>query len=231
MAVLRPFKAIRPDKKYAEEVISLPYDVMNRQEAKKMAEGNPYSFLHICRSEIDLDDGTDAYDKKVYEKARDNIDEFLEKGILIQDEKPSLYIYRQVMNGNTQRGIVGCVSVDDYENNVIKKHELTRAEKEKDRIDHFDTCNTDTEPVFLTYRYRESLSDIMDSVMKGSEPEYDIKGADGVRHSLWVVDDEKTACDIVSQFEDIDSLYIADGHHRSASACRVGEKRRKEHPG
>ena len=152
MATLRPFRAIRPDAELASQVISLPYDVMNRKEAAKMAEGNPYSFLHICRSEIDLPDEENPYDRSVYEKAKSNIEERLEKGIFVKEDKPALYIYRQVMDGRVQTGIVGCVSVDEYQKNIIKKHEFTRVEKELDRINHFDVCDTNTEPVFLTYR-------------------------------------------------------------------------------
>ena len=152
MAIVRPFKAIRHAAEYAGRVASLPYDVMNRKEAAEMAAGNPYSFLHICRSEIDLPDQDNSYDRSVYEKAKANIEENLEKGVFIQDETPDFYIYRQVMEGRVQTGIVATVSVDEYMNNTIKKHEFTRVEKELDRINHFDVCNTNTEPVFLTYR-------------------------------------------------------------------------------
>lgn len=148
MATVRAFRAIRPDKKYAEKVVSLPYDVMNREEAAHMAEGNPYSFLHICRSEIDLSGEENPYSENVYEKAKRNIEENLQTGVFIQESKPALYIYRQVMDGRVQTGIVGCVAVDEYQNNTIKKHEFTRVEKEKDRINHFDVCDANTEPVF-----------------------------------------------------------------------------------
>jgi len=152
--------ALRPDPAFAKQVISLPYDVMNREEAAAMAAGNPYSFLHICRSEIDLPQTSDPYSQEVYEKAKENIAAFLEQGIFLQDEKPLLYLYRQVMNGRSQTGVVGCASIDEYLNNVIKKHEFTRVEKELDRIRHFDVCNADTEPVFLTYAEHHQIRGI-----------------------------------------------------------------------
>ena len=172
MAIVRPFKGIRPSEKFAEKVISLPYDVMNREEAKNMAEGNPYSFLHICRSEIDLSDDINPYDEKVYEKAGCNIDKFLDDGVLIKEQQPVIYIYRQVMNGRTQTGIVACVSIDEYLNNTIKRHELTRVEKEQDRINHFYVCNANTEPVFLTYIDNLKIRSIIEGIAENSEPEY-----------------------------------------------------------
>ena len=230
MATVRPFRAIRPDEKYAEKVVSLPYDVMNRSEAAEMAEGNPYSFLHICRSEIDLPDEENPYSEKVYEKARENIEENLKKGVFLQEEKPAVYIYRQVMDGRVQTGIVGCVSVDEYQNNTIKKHEFTRVEKEKDRINHFDICDANTEPVFLTYRDDKRIRTLVEGFVAANEPVYNLTSDDGIKHTLWIVDDEETVENITSLFGEIPALYIADGHHRSASACKVGLKRRDEHP-
>ena len=230
MATVKPFKAIRPDAKYADKVISLPYDVMNRKEAAEMAAENPYSFLHICRAEIDLPEQEDAYDRSVYEKARDNIAERLENGVFVQEEKPALYIYRQIMDGRAQTGIVGCVAVDEYQNNTIKKHEFTRVEKEIDRINHFDICDANTEPVFLTYRDDKRIRSIMEGYVANHEPEYDITSEDGIQHTLWVVDDLELVQSLTGLFDEIPALYIADGHHRSASACKVGLKRREEHP-
>lgn len=230
MATVRPFRAIRPAQKYASKVVSLPYDVMNRKEAAKMAEENPYSFLHICRSEIDLPNQKDPYDKSVYAKAKSNMGDFLNKGILKQDEKPSLYIYRQIMDGRVQTGIVGTVSVDEYQNNTIKKHEYTRVEKELDRINHFDICNANTEPVFLTYRDDKRIRVLIDGWISANKPAYDFTTEDGIQHIFWVIDNEKTAASITGLFGEIPSLYIADGHHRSASACKVGLKRREENP-
>lgn len=230
MATVKPFKAIRPDAKYADKVISLPYDVMNRKEAAEMAADNPYSFLHICRAEIDLPEQENAYDQSVYEKARDNIAERLASGVFVQEDKPALYIYRQIMDGRVQTGIVGCVAVDEYQNNTIKKHEFTRVEKEKDRINHFDVCDADTEPVFLTYRDDKRIRTIMEGYVANHEPEYDITSDDGIQHTLWVVDDPELVRSLTGLFDEIPALYIADGHHRSASACKVGLKRREEHP-
>ncbi len=230
MAIVRPFKAIRPDKKYADKVVSLPYDVMNREEAGEMAKGNPYSFLHICRSEIDLPNQPDPYDKSVYEKAKANIAENIEKGVFLREDRPKLYIYRQIMDGRAQTGIVGCVSVDEYQNNIIKKHEFTRVEKEIDRINHFDICGANTEPVFLTYRDSVGIKAAMEKYIAGRSPEYDVKTSDGITHTLWVIEDDAVTKAISESFAKVPYLYIADGHHRSASACKVGLKRREENP-
>lgn len=230
MAIVRPFKAVRPDKKYADKVVSLPYDVMNREEAAQMAKGNPYSFLHICRSEIDLPDQPDPYDRSVYEKAKSNIEENIKKGVFLREDRAKLYIYRQIMDGRAQTGIVGCVSVDEYQNNIIKKHEFTRVEKEIDRINHFDICSANTEPVFLTYRDTAGIKAKMERYIKAHEPEYDVKTSDGISHTLWVIEDDSLVAEISAGFKEIPCLYIADGHHRSASACKVGLKRREENP-
>ncbi len=229
MATVKPFRAVRPQKQYADKVISLPYDVMNRDEAAQMAEGNPYSFLHICRAEIDLPQA-DQHSQEVYEKARDNIADFRAKGIFMQEETPAIYVYREIMDGRVQTGIFGCVSVDEYRDNIIKKHELTRVEKEIDRINHFDVCNADTEPVFLTYRDDRRIRVIVEGWAANHEPEYDITAADGIRHILWPVTDEDVIATLTGLFDQIPALYIADGHHRSASAFKVGMKRREQHP-
>ena len=230
MSVIRPFKGIRPKKEYAAQVAALPYDVMNSDEAREMVKGKPYSFLHVDKAEVDLPEETYIYDEKVYLKARENLDKLSEDGICVQDSEPCLYIYRQIMNGRTQTGIVGCASIDDYINNVIKKHELTRADKEADRINHVDYCDANTGPIFLTYRGNESIDK---TVLKytETEPEYDFNTEDGIRNTVWVIRDKADIDSLVKEFEKIDSLYIADGHHRAASAVKVGEKRRKAHPG
>jgi len=230
MATVRPFRAVRPAKEYADQVISLPYDVMNRSEAAKMAEGNPCSFLHVCRSEIDLPQIENPYSEPVYARARKNMIDFLENEILIRDDEPMLYIYKQVMDGRSQVGIVGCVSIDEYMNNTIKKHEFTRVEKELDRINHFDICNTNTEPVFLTYRDDKRLRTLIEGWMNGHKPEYDFITKDGIGHALWAITDQGVVRSLTYLFSEIDALYIADGHHRSASAVKVGQKRREEHP-
>ena len=230
MSVIRPFKGIRPKKEYAAQVAALPYDVMNSDEAREMVKGKPYSFLHVDKAEVDLPEETYIYDEKVYLKARENLDKLSEDGICVQDSEPCLYIYRQIMNGRTQTGIVGCASIDDYINNVIKKHELTRADKEADRINHVDYCDANTGPIFLTYRGNESIDKTVEKYTK-TEPEYDFTTEDGVRNTVWVIKDKNDIEHIVKEFEKIESLYIADGHHRAASAVKVGEKRRKAHPG
>jgi Uncharacterized conserved protein len=230
MAIVKPFRAVRPAKEFAEQVISLPYDVMNREEAANMAEGNPYSFLHICRSEIDLPHVDNPYTEQVYAKAKLNIEDFLTNEILIRDDEPMLYIYKQVMDGRSQVGIVGCVSIDEYLDNTIKKHELTRVEKEIDRINHFDYCNTNTEPVFLTYRDDKRLRTLIEGWMSSHKPDYDFESKDGIGHALWAIDDLEVVSSLAALFGEIDSLYIADGHHRSASAVKVGLKRREEKP-
>jgi uncharacterized protein (DUF1015 family) len=231
VATVRPFRAIRPNKEFADKVISLPYDVMSREEAAEMARGNPFSFLRICRSEIDLPQVEDAYDPAVYEKAKENIEDFLRKGVFLEEAKPMFYIYKQVMDGNIQIGLVGCVSVDDYLNDVIKKHEHTRVEKEQDRIRHFDVCNANTEPVFLTYRDNKKIKMLLEGYLQNNAPQYDFTTGDGVQHTLWTVTDDNVISGLSGLFTEIPCLYIADGHHRSASACKVGQKRRDEHPG
>jgi uncharacterized protein (DUF1015 family) len=230
MAIIKTFKAIRPQPKYARDVLSLPYDVMNRNEAEKMSENNPFSFLHICRSEIDLPHISNPYSNEVYLQARKNMDALVQNRIFIKEEKPCLYIYRQIMNGRAQTGIVACASIDDYQNNVIKKHEFTRHEKELDRIRHFDTCNANTEPVFLTYRHNEEINRIISKWISESKPVYDILSGDNIRHMVWVIDSEIISDKIISLFKTIDALYIADGHHRTASAVNVGLKRRERNP-
>lgn len=227
MAILRPFKAIRPRKDLVSKVAELPYDVMNRQEAKKMAEGNPISFLHVDRAEIDLDDNMNPYDCKVYEKARENLYYMIKRNVFVKDEKKYLYIYRLIMNGRAQTGIVGCTAIDDYLNDVIKKHEFTRKEKEQDRINHIDFCDSNTGPIFLTYKYNEKVGEIVDTWTKKA-PTYDFTAKDGVEHIVWLIDNEETIKTLTNLFANIDKLYIADGHHRAASAVKVGLKRRSQ---
>ncbi len=226
MAVLKPFRAIRPKSEFAAEVGALPYDVMNSDEAREMVQGKPYSFLHVDKAEIDLPLGTDVYSDAVYEKARENLNELIERGICAEDEKPMLYIYRQIMNGREQTGLVGCTAVDDYLNNVIKKHEFTRADKEADRVRHVDTCNANTGPIFLTHRENKAVSELTEGWKNTHTPVYDFVSDDGVGQTVWVIDDDAVISTIVSEYEKIPSLYIADGHHRAASAVRVGQKRR-----
>ncbi len=229
MAIFKPFKALRPTKEYASQVAALPYDVMNSEEAKEMVKGNPYSFLHIDKAEIDLPEGTDLYCDEVYCKASSNLKEYEEKGIMAQDETPCFYIYSQVMNGREQTGLVGCAWVDDYIENRIKKHELTRADKEADRIRHVDTCDANTGPIFLCYKGKEEITNIINEYKKAT-PEYDFITADGIKNTVWVVDD-KAACEKLAELlSNVGDYYIADGHHRCASAVNVAKMRREEKP-
>ena len=228
MAVLKPFKAVRPKDEYASQVGALPYDVMNSEEAREMVKDKPYSFLHVDKAEVDLPQGIDIYSAEVYAKAKENLDALSENGICKQDDKPMLYIYRQIMNGREQTGIVGCTAVDDYINNVIKKHEFTRADKEADRIRHVDTLDANTGPIFLTHRENKTVSDITENWKNTHTPCYDFVSDDGVSQTVWVIDDDEVIDTLVKEFAEIDYLYIADGHHRCASAVRVGERRRGE---
>ena len=231
MAVFRPFKSVRPAPSLASKVAALPYDVMNSKEAREMVVGNSYSFLHVDRAEIDLDPSVNIYDDKVYAKAASNLKKMKEDGTYIQDVAPCYYIYRQIMNGRAQCGIVGCASVDDYLNNHVKKHELTRADKEEDRIRHVDACNANTGPIFLTYRRREDISAIVNDWMKDHKPVYDFVSEDDITHTVWVINDEKTIKMLEDSFKQVSDFYIADGHHRAASAVRVAERRRASNPG
>lgn len=228
MAILKPFKAIRPKDEYASQVGALPYDVMNSEEAREMVKDKPYSFLHVDKAEVDLPQGIDIYSAEVYEKAKENLDALSVKGICKQDEKPMLYIYRQIMSGREQTGIVGCTAVDDYINNVIKKHEFTRADKEADRIRHVDTLDANTGPIFLTHRENATVTEITENWKNTHTPCYDFVSDDGVSQTVWVIDDDTVIDALVKEFQEIPYLYIADGHHRCASAVRVGERRRGE---
>lgn len=227
MAEVKAFKAIRPNKEIACKVAALPYDVMNYEEAKQMAEGNPYSFLHIDRAEIDLEEGINPYDKKVYEKAKSNLDSFIKDEVFIKDDKPNLYIYRQIMNGRVQTGIVACTAVDDYLNEVIKKHEFTREDKEQDRINHVDYCNANTGAIFLTYKKNIEISNIVASETE-KKPEYEFTTDDGITHIIWVIENDEVINKISLLFKNVESLYIADGHHRAAAAAKVGVMRREK---
>lgn len=231
MAIIKPFEAVRPQPELAIEVSSLPYDVMNTAEARKMAEGNPKSFLHVSRAEIDFPEGVDEHTQEVYDKARDNFYGMLESGVLFQDAYPFFYIYSQVMEGRRQTGLVACSSIEDYFNDVIKKHELTRPEKEEDRIRHMETLQAHVGPIFLTYPQNNTVDEIVDTIMKTEEPVYDILASDGIKHTAWLVKDNDKIAKLVSVFEkDIPYTYIADGHHRTASAAKVGAKMRAQNP-
>lgn len=228
MAIIRPFRAVRPHETLADKVAALPYDVMNSEEAREMVKDNPYSFLHVDKSEVDLPTSIDLYDQRVYDKARENLMKFMENGTLVQEDKKALYIYTLVMDGHPQTGLVSLASIDDYQNNVIKKHEFTRAEKEADRIRHVDVTNFHTGPIFLTYVYQEEITRIIEDYKNSHTPIYDFVAEDGVQHTAWAILDDEVIEALREKFEHVASLYIADGHHRAASAVRVGMMRREK---
>ena len=230
MAVFKPFKALRPVNEYASRVAALPYDVMNSSEAREMVKGNPYSFLHVDKAEIDLEKGVDLYSDEVYKKAKENLEKLEKDGVMKQDEKKCFYIYRQIMNGREQTGLVGCASIDDYINNQIKKHELTRADKEADRIRHVDTCDANTGPIFLCYKECDEVEEIVADFKNNNSPVYDFRTEDGIANTVWVIEDEELNNKLSSLLESAGAFYIADGHHRCASAVNVGKKRREENP-
>lgn len=229
MAEYKPFPAIRPKKEFASKVAALPYDVMNSKEAAQAVVGNPYSFLHVDKAEIDLPEGTDLYSAEVYAKAASNLKKLTEDGICFKEDAPKFYVYRQIMNGRSQTGLVGCASIDDYINGSIKRHELTRADKEQDRINHVDACDANTGPIFLAFKGGKEIVALLEKIKESGEPEYDFD-SDGVRQTVWVVDDAKTIERFTELFAGLDALYIADGHHRCASAVKVGLKRRADNP-
>lgn len=230
MALLKPFAAFRPVPELAEKVAALPYDVMDREEAARMAAGNPWSFLHVDRAEIDLPPETDPYADEVYEKAAENLGRMMAEGVYQKEKSPCYYIYRQKMGGREQTGLVGCASIDDYLQGRIKKHELTRAEKEEDRIRHVDACNANTGPIFLAWRPEAEAEKIIGDWTVSHCPVYDFVSEDGIGHRVWVIDRPETIRSLEDQFQNAADFYIADGHHRAASAVKVGLKRRKEHP-
>jgi len=226
MAVIRPFKALRPTKDKAQLVASVPYDVVNREEAFKHAEGNPLSYLHITRSEIDLPDMKDVYSKEVYLKAKGNLNRIVKDAPLKTDDKPGFYLYRLIMDGRAQTGICATFSVDDYDNDVILKHEKTRKVKEDDRTNHITTTEAQTGIVFLTYRGVKNVNEIVDKTIKEVKPEYDFTAPDGIEHTVWIVPESYNQI-IINEFEKINKLYIADGHHRAKSASRSREEKKK----
>ncbi len=227
MAQIKPFRALRPQQQVVEQVATLPYDVMNTAEAKAMAEGNPNSFLHVSRAEIDLPQEVDIHSAAVYAKANENFRKLITDGVLVQEEKPSYYIYAQTMNGRRQFGIAACSSIDDYFSDTIKKHEYTRPEKELDRIQHMEAVQAHVGPIFLTYPTNNTIKEIVTSV-SAETPTYDFTAVDGVTHQLWIVNDDTLIQSISTIFStEIPFTYIADGHHRAASAAKVGLKLRE----
>jgi len=220
MATLKPFAALRPQPELAARICELPYDVMSSEEARQMAAGNPFSFLHVSKPEIDLPPGTDLYSDAVYAKGKENFNKLISQGVLQQDAQPCFYLYRQIMGGHAQIGLVAAASCEEYLNNIIKKHEFTRPDKEDDRVRHIETLNSQTGPVFLTYRAVAALDEFI-AKQVAEKPDVDFTGKDGVRHTSWTVGDATGIQFIADQFAKISFLYIADGHHRSAAAARV----------
>ncbi|MDH5407645.1 MAG: DUF1015 family protein [Gammaproteobacteria bacterium] len=233
MSLIRPFAGLRPKPDHAAEVVAPPYDVLNTAEARVMAEGRPYSFLHISKPEIDLPEGTDPFSAEVYAKAKENLDAILAKQILFQDQQACYYLYRLIMGEHTQTGLVAVASVPDYDTNRIRKHEFTRPDKEDDRVRQVDALNAQTGPVFLTYRHDANVDQLVETICQQT-PEYDLTAEDGVQHTIWVVNDQAQIDELTERFDKMDCLYIADGHHRSAAASRVAAMRKennKQHSG
>lgn len=230
MAILKAFKGIRPPKNIVKELASRPYDVLDSKEARLEAGGNPYSLLHIIKPEIDLPEETYLYSEEVYNKAKENFELFKRQGWLVQDEKKHLYIYAQTMNGKTQYGIVGCAGVEDYMNNVIKKHELTRPDKEEDRMKHVRVTNANMEPVFFTYPAVEAIDNIVKNIVENNPAEYDFTADDGFGHQFWVINDDQVIQEIIQLFEKLPATYVADGHHRTAAAALVGNEKKNANP-
>jgi uncharacterized protein (DUF1015 family) len=217
---------VRPKSELAPQVAAVPYDVVNRDEACELAQGNPYSFLHVGRADIDLPADVDPYDPRIYSKAREALDRFVAQGVLIREGAPALYLYREIMSGRVQTGVVGCVHIDDYEQNIIRKHEKTRQDKEDDRTRHVLALEAHAEPVFLTYRGRPRI-DVLSEAVLATDPVHDFTAADGVRHTVWRISDPALW---LEAFREVPHAYVADGHHRSASAWRAGKERRAANP-
>lgn len=229
MAKIKPFVCVRPAEDQVSKIAALPYDVYNRAEAKAVVEKNPRSFLAIDRAETQFPDDVDTYDPQVYKKAHDMLAEWIDQGAFVRDEQSAYYIYELTMDGRVQTGIVACASIDDYADNIIKKHENTRADKEQDRIRHVDACNAQTGPIFLAYRSNDVISGVVRAVKE--EPAlYDFTAEDGIRHRVFKISDTEQIAAVENAFSKIGAIYIADGHHRAASAVKVGFKRRAEHP-
>ncbi len=229
MPIFRPFKAVRPVPAKAKDIASLPYDVMDSDEARIEVKKNPLSFIHVEKAEVDLPEGTNLYSEEVYNKAKENLYNYIKNGNMIQDEKPAFYVYRQIMDGRTQTGLVGCAATEDYMKNIIKKHELTRAAKEADRIKHVDICDAHSSPVFFTYRHRDDINVVVSKTV-ALAPEYDFVADDGISHALWLISNDSDIATITNAFADMDYLYVADGHHRTASAAKVGLLRKEANP-
>lgn len=229
MAVLKPFKGIRPQKEKVKSIASKPYDVLDSEEARAEAKGNPNSFYHVIKPEIDFPSGFDHYAPEIYQKGKENMERMIRENIFFRDEKECLYIYQQTMDGRKQTGIVGSASVEDYFNDIIKKHELTRPDKEEDRKNHVRMSKMNYEPVFFAYPAKKEIDEIVNEIIK-SKPEYDFTADDGIGHTFWVVKDDATIKKITELFSKIPYTYVADGHHRTAAAALVGKEMREKNP-
>ena len=227
MAVFKPFRAIRPSSEHVKAVASKPYDVLNSLEAREEASGNSFSFLHVVKPEIDLPEDIDPYSSVVYRKGRENFNDLRQRGVLLQDSDSSFYIYRLTMDGRSQTGLVGCCFFEEYFEGIIKKHELTRTAKENDRVNHVECLNANAEPVFFSYRGKEVLNNLVSDQTK-TEPIYNFTADDNVTHELWIVSNPNDVRLIEESFKEVPFLYVADGHHRTAAAARIGQKRKKE---
>lgn len=228
MAILKPFKGLRPPKEWAQEVAARPYDVLNSEEARE--EATPYSLLHITKPEIDFKAGIDVHSQQVYDKAKENFEKFKNEGFLLQDEQDCLYIYAQTMEGRTQYGLVGCASVEDYMSGKVKKHELTHPDKEEDRMKHVRITNANMEPVFYAYRAVPEIDEIIETIVSTQDPEYDFTTEDDIGHHFWVIKDGDTIDHLVQLFGELPATYIADGHHRTAAAALVGNEKKNANP-
>jgi uncharacterized protein (DUF1015 family) len=227
MAILKPFKGIRPKKEFVQQIASKPYDVLNEKEARKECEGNSLSFYHVIKPEIDFPDDFDHYAPEVYKKGFQNLKKMIDEGIFFTDENEYYYVYAQTMNGRRQYGLVGCASIDDYFNDVIKKHELTRPDKEEDRKNHIRYSNMNYEPVFFAYPAVGEMDEIINGIIK-KDPEYDFISDDDIGHTFWVIKDKEVISQITSIFSSIPATYVADGHHRTAAAALVGKELREK---
>jgi len=228
MATLKPFKGLRPPKEFAKEVAARPYDVLSSEEARE--EATEYSLLHITKPEIDFKPGIDVHSQQVYDKAKENFEKFINEGTLLQDKENHLYIYAQTMEGRTQYGLVGCASVEDYMSGKVKKHELTRPDKEEDRMKHVRITNANMEPVFYAYRAVPEIDEIIETIVQTQDPEYDFTSEDDIGHHFWVIKDSGTINKLVQLFNELPATYIADGHHRTAAAALVGSEKKNANP-
>lgn len=229
MAIFKPFRGYRPPAEIVKDLASRPYDVLNSEEARQETGDNPYCFLRVVKPEVELPEGVDLYSQQVYDKAKENLEKFIEKGYFVRDEKPNYYVYAQTWNNKTQYGIVGCAGVQDYLNDIIKKHELTRPDKEEDRMKHVRITNANAEPVFFTYPQVDAIDAIVKEVVQ-NPPVYDFVADDGFGHHFWVIDNDEAIKELEKLFAGVQYFYVADGHHRTAAAALVGNEKRQQNP-